>query len=97
MCDVIIRINQSKLNFLTQKKNLDEIRNKNKKRQSQAGGSTGELDQVTGTAEDEFSEAIHQIREHELLFGHKSLLNIYGNVIAHVCANNTTYTVCISV
>jgi condensin complex subunit 1 len=51
------------------------------------------LDQVTGTAEDEFAEKILEIRERGLLYGDKSLLGIYGPMIAFICANNRSFNV----
>ncbi|RHZ79040.1 hypothetical protein Glove_152g93 [Diversispora epigaea] len=50
-----------------------------------------ELEQVVGTTEDEFGEAIAQIREKELLFGEDSLLTVFGPLISNICANNKTY------
>ncbi|CAI2182996.1 11563_t:CDS:10 [Funneliformis geosporum] len=50
-----------------------------------------ELDQVVGTTEDEFVEAIAQIREKELLFGPDSLLTVFGPLIVNICSNNKTY------
>lgn len=52
-----------------------------------------ELEQVVGTTEDEFGEAIAQIREKELLFGEDSLLMVFGPLISNICANNKTYNV----
>ncbi|KAJ3189764.1 Condensin complex subunit [Gaertneriomyces sp. JEL0708] len=54
-------------------------------------GSQDELDQVTGTAEDEFAEAIAHIREQELLFGDNSLLTAYGPLLSYICLNNRTF------
>ncbi|KAI8826762.1 non-SMC mitotic condensation complex subunit 1-domain-containing protein [Fimicolochytrium jonesii] len=54
-------------------------------------GAADELDQVTGTAEDEFSEAIAHIRERELLFGNNTLLGSFGPLIAFICANNRSF------
>ncbi|KNC98205.1 condensin subunit YCS4 [Spizellomyces punctatus DAOM BR117] len=50
-----------------------------------------ELDQVTGTAEDEFTEAIAHIRERELLFGDRSLLGSFGPLIAYICLHNAAF------
>ncbi|CAG8435255.1 1824_t:CDS:10 [Scutellospora calospora] len=50
-----------------------------------------ELEQVAGTTEDEFGEAVAHIREKELLFGEKSLLAVFGQLISNICANNKTY------
>lgn len=46
-----------------------------------------ELDQVAGNAEDEIGERIAGVREHELLYGTKSLLSIYGPILVHICGS----------
>ncbi|PVI07476.1 hypothetical protein DM02DRAFT_551072 [Periconia macrospinosa] len=50
-----------------------------------------ELDLMAGTTEDDFTEAIAQIRERELLYGEQSLLSNFGPLVADICANNTSY------
>lgn len=50
-----------------------------------------ELDLMAGTTEDDFTEAIAQIRERELLYGSQSLLANFGPLVADICANNTSY------
>ncbi|RIB02109.1 non-SMC mitotic condensation complex subunit 1-domain-containing protein [Gigaspora rosea] len=50
-----------------------------------------ELEQVAGTIEDEFGDAVAHIREKELLFGENSLLAVFGQLISNICANNKTY------
>ncbi|KAF9919096.1 Condensin complex subunit [Lobosporangium transversale] len=51
-----------------------------------------ELDQVVGTTEDEFGDAMAHIRERELLFGEESLLQVFGPLIITICGNNTLYS-----
>ena len=51
-----------------------------------------ELDLITGTTEDDFTEALAHIRERELLYGPNSLLSSFGPLVAEICANNTTYS-----
>ncbi|KAF9340593.1 Condensin complex subunit [Linnemannia elongata] len=51
-----------------------------------------ELDQVVGTTEDEFGDAMAHIRERELLFGEDSLLQVFGPLIITICGNNTLYS-----
>ncbi|KAI1319898.1 Condensin complex subunit [Mortierella claussenii] len=51
-----------------------------------------ELDQVAGTTEDEFGDAMAHIRERELLFGESSLLQVFGPLIVTICGNNTLYS-----
>ncbi|CAI6335145.1 unnamed protein product [Periconia digitata] len=50
-----------------------------------------ELDLMAGTTEDDFTDAIAQIRERELLYGPQSLLSNFGPLVADICANNTSY------
>ncbi|KAF9428681.1 Condensin complex subunit [Podila epigama] len=51
-----------------------------------------ELDQVAGTTEDDFGDALAHIRERELLFGQDSLLHVFGPLIVTICGNNTLYS-----
>ncbi|KAJ3344814.1 Condensin complex subunit [Entophlyctis luteolus] len=50
-----------------------------------------EIEQVTGAAEDEFTEAISYIREIDLLFGQNSLLAAFAPMIADICRSNLTF------
>ncbi|KAJ4375245.1 condensin complex non-SMC subunit Cnd1 [Neocucurbitaria cava] len=50
-----------------------------------------ELDLMAGTTEDDFTDAIANIRERELLFGSQSLLANFGPLVSDICANNTSY------
>jgi condensin complex subunit 1 len=50
-----------------------------------------ELDLMAGTNEEEFTEAIAHVRERELLFGPQSLLAKFGQMVADICSNNTSY------
>ncbi|WRT63457.1 uncharacterized protein IL334_000362 [Kwoniella shivajii] len=50
-----------------------------------------DLDAVAGNAEDDIGELISGIRERELLFGEKSLLAVYGPMIAGICASPKRY------
>ncbi|KAI8917711.1 non-SMC mitotic condensation complex subunit 1-domain-containing protein [Powellomyces hirtus] len=68
------------------RKHLEETAKTPRKR---AGAD--EIDQVTGNAEDEFTERIAQIRERELLFGDATLLGSFGPLIAFICLNNRTF------
>ncbi|WWC85617.1 uncharacterized protein L201_000481 [Kwoniella dendrophila CBS 6074] len=52
---------------------------------------SNDLDAVAGNAEDDIGELISGIRERELLFGEKSLLAIYGPMIAGICASPKRY------
>ncbi|KTW31051.1 condensin subunit YCS4 [Pneumocystis jirovecii RU7] len=50
-----------------------------------------ELDFVTGTIEDDFSEVMNYIREYELLYGHNSLLAKFGPLVREICINGHLY------
>lgn len=49
-----------------------------------------DLENVVGTAEDEFTDAIHHVRERELLYG-DSLLCVFAPMIAFICSNNRQF------
>lgn len=71
-----------------------KIRKDSTNEQGAAGsGGAGELEMVTGSAEDEFAETIAMVRERELLFGPNSLLSLYGPVIVHVLTHNQKFKV----
>ncbi|KAG0240937.1 Condensin complex subunit [Actinomortierella wolfii] len=61
------------------------------KKKKESNPVDDELDQVVGTTEDEFGDALAHIRERELLFGEDSLLSIFGPMIVTICGNNTLY------
>ena len=50
-----------------------------------------ELELIGGTTEDDFTEAIAQIREQELLYGPNSLLANFGPLVTELCSNNVLY------
>lgn len=54
---------------------------------SKNGKEADELDQVTGSAEDEIGDRIAAVRETELLYGPTSLLAVYGPMIVHICGS----------
>lgn len=56
-----------------------------------------DLDAVAGNAEDDIGDLIASIREKELLYGEKSLLAIYGPMIAYICASPKRYRVSLEV
>ncbi|KAJ3223014.1 Condensin complex subunit, partial [Clydaea vesicula] len=67
-----------------QRKNSDSLKTP-KKNQS-------DLDLVSGTVEDEFTEAINIIREKEILFGENSLLAVFGPLIDETLQTIATLT-----
>ncbi|KAF2876692.1 armadillo-type protein [Massariosphaeria phaeospora] len=66
-------------------------RKKANKEQTPASEEVDELDLMAGTTEDDFTEAIAQIREQELLYGPQSLLANFGPLVSDICTNNTSY------
>ncbi|KAF9345500.1 Condensin complex subunit [Mortierella sp. AD094] len=64
----------------------------NEKKKGKENAVEDELDQVVGTTEDEFGDAMAHIRERELLFGEGSLLQVFGPLIVTICGNNTLYS-----
>lgn len=52
-----------------------------------------ELEQVSGTADDDFADLVFYVREHELLNGKTSLLTIFTPLIQQICANDKTFNV----
>jgi condensin complex subunit 1 len=55
--------------------------------------ASNDLDAVAGNAEDDIGDTIAGIREKELLYGEKSLLRVYGPLIAAICASPRKYRV----
>ncbi|TXT06039.1 hypothetical protein VHUM_03512 [Vanrija humicola] len=53
--------------------------------------SGNDLEAVAGNAEDDIGDLIANIREKELLYGEKSLLALYGPMIAAICASPKRY------
>ncbi|KAL3901228.1 MAG: hypothetical protein SGCHY_000755 [Lobulomycetales sp.] len=51
-----------------------------------------DLELVSGSAEDEFSEAVAVVREQEILFGNRSLLSVFGPLVSFICSNNLTFS-----
>jgi condensin complex subunit 1 len=76
----------------TPRKSMAEPPTKGKKKPGQpAEEEQDELDLITGTTEDDFTEAIAHVRERELLYGQSSLLASFGPLVAELCGNNTAY------
>ena len=55
--------------------------------------ASNDLDAVAGNAEDDIGDRIANVREHELLYGDKSLLRVYGPLISAICATPRKYRV----
>lgn len=72
---------------LSQLAYLDRIEAHYKKAVTQ----TSELQRVGASAEDEFTDAVARVKEHELLYSSHSLLALYAPVVVFICANNTLF------
>ncbi|WVO23669.1 uncharacterized protein IAS62_005024 [Cryptococcus decagattii] len=71
-------------------------RRKDEKAKEKAAAKAAEKDQndldaVAGNAEDDIGDLISTMKENELLYGEKSLLAGYGDLIAHICASPRKY------
>ncbi|OWZ79155.1 condensin complex subunit 1 [Cryptococcus neoformans Bt85] len=71
-------------------------RRKDEKAKEKAAAKAAEKDQndldaVAGNAEDDIGDLISTMKEKELLYGEKSLLAVYGDLIAHICASPKKY------
>lgn len=54
--------------------------------------SQTELEQIGGaTAEDDFTDLIGQVRDHELLYGQDSLLSLFGPLVVFITSNNAEF------
>lgn len=58
---------------------------------SKEAAEQDELDLIGGTTEDDFAEAMGNIREKELLYGEKSLLRHFGPLVTEICSSNMVY------
>jgi len=58
--------------------------------------ASNDLDAVAGNAEDDIGDRIANVREHELLYGDRSLLRVYGPLISAICASPRKYRVSLS-
>ncbi|CAJ0830350.1 1237_t:CDS:10 [Entrophospora sp. SA101] len=61
------------------------------KHKSSTNSIDDELEQVTGTSEDDIYEVLMYIREQELLYGSDSLLSVFGPLVVHICSINKSY------
>ncbi|KAK9348866.1 armadillo-type protein [Lipomyces starkeyi] len=55
------------------------------------GRPKDEMDLITGTSEDDFTEAITHIRERELLYDQMALLPRFGKFVSEICSDNLKY------
>lgn len=69
------------------KKHLAE-QNKSKDKDSE---HQNELEMIGGTSEDDFADAVHVIKEQELLFSEQSILSRFKDVVKVIASNNMQY------
>ncbi|MCJ1415100.1 Condensin complex subunit [Xylographa parallela] len=87
----IVYLEICELDFKRRKAEREKNKPANASPQKAASVDQDELDLIGGTTEDDFTEAMAQIRERELLYGEKSLLSNFGPLVTEICSNNTTY------
>ncbi|KAK9448004.1 armadillo-type protein [Limtongia smithiae] len=62
-----------------------------KNKEESANSSRDEMDLIGGTSEDDFTEAMGQIRERELLYDDMALLSRFGKLVTEICSDNLNY------
>ncbi|MCJ1437198.1 Condensin complex subunit [Xylographa pallens] len=87
----IVYLEICELDFKRRKAEREKNKPANASPHKAASVDQDELDLIGGTTEDDFTEAMAQIRERELLYGEKSLLSNFGPLVTEICSNNTTY------
>ena len=73
---------------------LDGIEKDGKESARKLDNSTNvndDLSKVSASAEDDFTELIKSVREHEVLFGPTSIFATLGPLVITVCTNNTVF------
>ena len=87
----IVHLELCELDFKRRKAEKEKAKTANVSPVKSAGVDQDELDLIGGTTEDDFTEAMTHIRERELLYGEKSLLSNFGDMVTEICSNNTAY------
>ena len=87
----IVHLELCELDFKRRKAEKEKAKTANVSSVKSAGVDHDELDLIGGTTEDDFTEAMTHIRERELLYGEKSLLSNFGDMVTEICSNNTAY------
>ncbi|TGZ80269.1 hypothetical protein EX30DRAFT_379732 [Ascodesmis nigricans] len=85
----IVHMELCELDFKRRK--AEQEKSKDKESPSRAKNDADELDQIGGTTEDDFTEAMAVIRERELLHAGNALLSNFGPLVRDICSNNTDY------
>lgn len=55
-----------------------------------------ELERCVGNTEDEVGDFVMMLREHEIIFGSKSILSTFASLVVEVCSNVVSFDVCFS-
>lgn len=76
-------------NRFKKNKQAAETKIDNKEKDTTTDGN--ELEMIGGTSEDDFADAIINVKERELLFGPMALLARFGPLVKEVCANNKKF------
>ena len=87
----IVHLELCELDFKRRKAEKEKAKTANASPVKSVGVDQDELDLIGGTTEDDFTEAMTHIRERELLYGEKSLLSNFGDMVTEICSNNTAY------
>lgn len=85
----IVHLELTELEFKRRKQEKEKDKPESSKKEEPTGDA--ELDLIGGTTEDDFTEAMNNIRERELLYAQNALLSNFGPLVAEICANNTQY------
>ncbi|KAK9457670.1 armadillo-type protein [Dipodascopsis uninucleata] len=75
---------------------MENIENEFKRRKAasekdRSNISKDEMELISGTSEDDFTEAMSHIRERELLFSDSALLSRFGGLVSEICSDNLKY------
>ena len=87
----IVHLELCELDFKRRKAEKEKTKTLSASPSKTATVDQDELDLIGGTTEDDFTEAMAQIRERELLYGDNSLLSNFGPLGTEICSNNTAY------
>ncbi len=87
----IVHLELIELDFKRRKNEKDKASKPTTEAAKKAKVDADDLDMIGGTTEDDFTDAMNDIRERELLYGPNSLLANFGPLVAELCSNNTTY------
>ncbi|KAI5952417.1 cnd1 [Candida jiufengensis] len=63
----------------------------NENNQDDEENADNELEMIGGTSEDDFADAVIHVKEREILYGEKSILKGYGQIVQKICANPKQY------